>query len=200
MTTATAPTLRHALRAATSADHARVDRLFAGGLRTHADYRAYVLGLHALVRDSGNALALARLSPQWQAWPQADRRGWLARDLAWLGLSPLPSAAPAPVDGDAAAAGLLYVIEGSSLGARLLVGDAVRLGYTDGRGATFLHGHAGDGAIARWRAFVSALDGAGFDGGGEAALRRSATAMFRRAEAEFHRARTHAGDASRCTA
>src|SRR5690606_2299188 len=104
------------------------------------------------------------------------------------------------VDGDAAAAGLLYVLEGSSLGARLLVRDAARLGYADGRGATFLQGHAGDGANVRWRAFVSALDGAGFDGGDEAASCRSATAMFRRAEAEFRRARSHAGDASRCTA
>jgi heme oxygenase (biliverdin-IX-beta and delta-forming) len=200
MTTATAPTPRHALRAATATDHARLDALLGGGLRSHGDYATYVVGLHALVRDAGDALATAALSPAWLAWGQAERVEWLVRDLAWLRLAPLPPAAPAVPDSDAAAAGLLYVIEGSTLGARLLVRDAVRLGHGPGRGATFLHHHAGDGALARWRGFVSALDGAHFDHHEALTLRAAASSSFQRAEAAFRRARIHAGESHRCTA
>lgn len=193
MTAATLATPRHVLRAETAPAHARLDAFFGAGLRHQHDYHAYLLGLHALTRDAAAALAVAPLSRAWRSWGQLERVDWLARDLDTLCLAPLPPP-PEPelvLDGDAAAAGLLYVLEGSTLGARLLVRDALRLGHARDRGAVFLHGHAGDGAITRWRAFVAALDGGGFVGDAERAMLASAAATFRRAEAEFRRARLH---------
>lgn len=158
----------------------------AQGLATHADYRAYLHGMHAFV---------ASVVPQviahaaaWR-WPLPDWQASLARDLdavapGWIGLE---AEAGAPLEPDAAA-GALYVMEGSALGARTLLRDAVALGHDAAHGATFLHAHAVGGRGRRWSRFLTLLEdlGRGLD-------RRKACAAaeqtFQVAERCFARAR-----------
>jgi heme oxygenase len=188
MTAAADNGYRDRLRGATDTAHVRLDARFALGLRTQAHYRSYLLGMHAFVANAERALAQAKLGPAWRGWCDLARTTWLEEDLAALSLDALAGSPSILVKSDADAAGLLYVIEGSALGATQLVGDAQALGHEPGKGATFLFRHGGLGAGKRWRAFVSALESADFDGGGERAMLESAARAFASAEHEFHRA------------
>ncbi len=84
---------------------------------------------------------------------------WLAADLTALSLAPLPAQG-----GCAAAAahparlGWRYVMAGSSLGARVLLRDARRLGFARGRGADFLEGHAAADDWSQLQAQLRQLD------------------------------------------
>lgn len=88
------------------------------------------------------------------------RAGRVADALGELGLPPLPAPALAPFD-RAGALGALYVLEGSSLGGRVILKDLARRG-ADCRGLAFLDPH-GDGVVARWRAVVDLLEGEAAD-------------------------------------
>jgi heme oxygenase len=151
--------------------------------------------MHAFVANAERALAEAKLAPAWTSWCEPARTPWLDEDLAALSLDALADSPRIRIDSDADAAGLLYVIEGSALGATQLVGHAQALGHAPGSGATFLFRHGGLGAGKRWRAFVSALENADFDDAGERAMLESAARAFASAEHEFHRAElAHAFD------
>lgn len=183
--------VRSSLRAATAADHGRVDAFFRNGLRDARDYRVYLRGLHAALSGVSPSLDAVLAGSRWDGFPQQDRIDALAADLDALSLSPLAMSRPPQVSTIAAAAGVLYVMEGSSLGARLLVEDARGLGWTADTGASFLHLHSGDGAALRWRAFVARLEASRFeDDGGEDAMMAAAAATFAYTEQEFLRART----------
>ena len=179
---------RERLRGATGSAHVRLDARFAQGLRTAQEYRTYLLGMQAFLANAERALASASLGPAWHAWREPVRSPWIDEDLAALGLSPLPPGPAFGVSGDAAAAGLLYVIEGSALGATQLVMHAQALGHHAGAGATFLHRHGGLGAGVRWRSFVRSLERAAFDHAQESMMLVSAARAFASAEHEFHRA------------
>ncbi|MCC8362979.1 biliverdin-producing heme oxygenase [Lysobacter sp. A6] len=188
MTAAADNGYRDRLRGATGSAHVRLDARFALGIRNTVHYRTYLLGMHAFVANAERALADAKLGPTWGAWRDPARASWLVEDLAVLSLDALPESPRIAIDSDADAAGLLYVIEGSALGATQLVGDAQALGHGPGTGATFLFRHGGLGAGKRWRAFVAALERADFDGAGERSMLESAARAFASAEHEFHRA------------
>ena len=188
MTAAADNGYREQLRGATGASHVRLDARFAQGLRNARHYRVYLVGMQAFIANAERALAAAMLGPAWRPWREPARAPWLDEDLAALGLDALPHGPALVVDSDADAAGLLYVIEGSALGATQLLGDALSLGHGAGAGATFLHRHGGFGAGKRWREFVRCLECADFDGGAERALLDSAARAFASAEHEFHRA------------
>ncbi|CAN7551682.1 biliverdin-producing heme oxygenase [Phenylobacterium sp. LjRoot164] len=80
----------------------------------------------------------------------------LEADLAALGLNPqTPAAAPAPADG-AEALGFMYVLEGSSLGGKVIRKQAERAGL-DMTGLSFLDPYGARTGEA-WRAFLSVLD------------------------------------------
>src|SRR5688572_8910547 len=163
MTAATDNGYRNRLRGATDTAHVRLDARFAQGLRDPRQYRNYLLGMQAFVANAERALALATLGPAWHAWREPVRTTWLDEDLSALGLAPLPPGPALAIVDDAGAAGVLYVIEGSALGATQLVGDAQALGHQPGSGASFLHRHGGFGAGKRWRGFVQCLEMADFD-------------------------------------
>ncbi len=188
MTAAADNGYRDRLRGATGPAHVRLDTRFAQGLRNAVHYRTYLLGMHAFLANAERALGAATLGPTWRAWRDPARTPWIAEDLQALTLAALPDGPALSVAGDAEAAGLLYVIEGSALGATQLVGDAQALGHGAGAGATFLCRHGGFGAGKRWRAFVADLERADFDPAGERALLESAARAFASAEHEFHRA------------
>ena len=182
--------LRGRLRDRTADAHAALDVLLSDGFGDLDGYRAYVRGMHAFVRAATPAFeAGARALPDWTL---PDWGPLLDRDLAALGIVPLHVDA-APVAGEAAAVGMLYVMEGSALGARVLVWCAQALGVTAQSGGAFLHGHAD--APGRWRAFVRRLDNGWRGTGDDVQACDGALAAFALARACFRRAlATHTGE------
>ena len=142
--------------------------------------------------DSGSTVSryravLARLLGFWLAWEPtvgsalgdpgflAPRRrtGALRCDLRALGLdeaalAALPRCVPLALDGPAAALGSLYVLEGSTLGGRVLVRQfALSLGLRDGEpGCLYFSGY-GAATGRMWAEFCARLRAAPADGAPE---------------------------------
>lgn len=117
-----------------------------------------------------------------------DRRRkvpWIERDLQALGAAPLvPLAVVLPrVSTLARAAGCLYVLEGSTLGSRV-VGRHLEasIGVRPDLGAAFFHGY-GDATGAMWEAFVQALDALAAAGADEREVIDAARETFETFEA-----------------
>jgi heme oxygenase (biliverdin-IX-beta and delta-forming) len=88
----------------------------------------------------------AETSPEWMhsLLENRQRRGLLERDLAWFGVAPIDEARPAmPETQDAASLlGAMYVMEGSTLGGRLIARHVERvLGLSAGVGNAYFCGH-----------------------------------------------------------
>lgn len=112
--------LRDRLRRATSQSHAALDaRIATWRIETPAGYRAFLSASAKAIAPLELALERAGVAEWLPDWPQRVRRTALARDLASLGLE-TPSFAVAAVTSPDFGAGLLYVLEGSRLGARVL--------------------------------------------------------------------------------
>ena len=137
------PSVRSQLRDATRPAHARVDALFRDGLGEPGTYAGYLAGMHRF------------LGAVWHALPDLGTPLTLLQD----DLEAIGHAVPAlPEPHPVAAAETLawrYVIDGSSLGARVLLRQVAALGVDAGRGATFLAHHAGGAA---WDATCRDLD------------------------------------------
>lgn len=139
----------------------------------YADLLGRLLRFHAAVRASTTrARGLLGLTDD------ADRRVELLReDLTKLGVPPAPPALPLPLPpwSDAETGGCLYVVEGASLGGKLIFRQLDYLLESDaGRG--FFRG-AGDDAL-RWRRLCAALEAHGAEEQRLAAMARGATAAF----------------------
>jgi len=167
------------LRLGTHAAHEAIEanprfaRLMAPDL-TRAEYRALtarMYGFHAVAEAM--VADAARLLPADLALERRLRRTWLlANDLRALGvteaaLAALPRCPLAPCGTAEEAWGLLYLLEGSSLGGQLIarhLAATLGLGPETGAGGMTPHGEA-TGAL--WRGFKQALDQAalapGFD-------------------------------------
>lgn len=131
-----------------------------GEWRNLDDYRRYLTGLHVFRAPLETAIAAA-------PWPQA-LTGWrptliaaeIARDMDDVGVP----ARVGEVKGERydlpkdphALMGALYVLEGSSLGARLLWRRAQDLGLDETRGARHLA--AQTASDARWRDYIDRLE------------------------------------------
>ena len=94
--------------------------------------------------------------------PDLDARlvktGWLRSDLDDLGGGTRPPEAPAPSWSLAEAFGALYVIEGSTLGGRIISRELKRsVGVTSEHGGRFYASY-GDERGDRWTAYKAALD------------------------------------------
>lgn len=142
---------RFALKAATDDLHRQLDeRLSRLDLKQSADYLRF-LDLHArVVPPIEDSLDVGGLDEVVQGWSSARRSPALASDVAALG-RPMPSPVEFPDLQDVPALlGTAYVLEGSRLGARVVV-KRVR----DDCPATFLGGQ-GDARI--WRDVIAALD------------------------------------------
>ncbi|MFC4728643.1 biliverdin-producing heme oxygenase [Coralloluteibacterium thermophilus] len=154
---------RHGLlRRATAPLHARAEALAdALGARTRqAGYRRFLRAMYRFHRAAESALARQRADGAPAAWDAAGAR-LIAADLDALG-EPLPPAAPA-LDGDGPGRGLgiRYVIEGSSLGARVLLPAVRALAMPEAGATRFLAAHAAD--AGRWRRFQALLRDADLD-------------------------------------
>lgn len=170
---------RARLREATRDLHADVDALFPQGLHTAHAYRRYVLGMHRYAVDHEIATG---------ALPRAS--SWLAHDLVALSLLPLPAqGVRPPLIRQAECLGWDYVMAGSSMGARVLLRDAGRLGFDAHHGAAFLARHASGADWALVQSRLAELDVddvrrmAAAEAGARAAFRLVRTCLERSFEA-----------------
>lgn len=112
---------RAALRAGTAAEHVRVDALFgAFDLSDPDDYRRFLGAQAAAFLPIEAAIDAAGASPRLGDWRERRRSASLLHDLAALGLAVPAPVTPPRLDGEAAALGAIYVLEGSRLGGALL--------------------------------------------------------------------------------
>lgn len=144
---------RDRLRAATAESHAALDAVVGDWrIETPLGYGAFLSASAAALAPLEVALERAGVTDWLPDWPRRTRRVALDRDLAALGLQPAPSG-PAFVPSRDFGAGLLYVLEGSRLGARFLARQA-RAGLDDPPLAYLTHGHEDD----LWRSFLLWLE------------------------------------------
>lgn len=119
---------------------------------------AMLVGFHGLVPVLEPALA-AELGPDWTAG--RDKSAILKADLIELGLDPatLPICADAAqlVSNRAGALGVLYVLEGSTLGGNLIAKALRKVPAWPAGRPTYFHPY-GENTGAMWRRFVLMLD------------------------------------------
>lgn len=155
--------VRQQLREATHPAHARVDALLRDGLADAPTYAGYLAGMHGFLGAVREALPdvgadLLRLRD----------------DLATVGVAPPPLPPPVRV-APAERLAWRYVVDGSALGARVLLRQATALGHDALHGATFLAHHAAGDA---WDATCRALDALPLDASHRLALCAAADRAF----------------------
>jgi heme oxygenase len=150
------PGLRFRLRDATAADHARLDTLFSSlDLRKSGDYRRFLEVTAAALIPLEEALGASGVNDTVPDWPQRSRTAALRSDLSRLGgsVDPLP---PVTTPDRDTIFGVLYVLEGSRLGARVLL--PIVLGSDDLRVAT-TNAYLSHGLERPlWQSFVATLE------------------------------------------
>lgn len=161
------------LRAATAACHQQLEQEAAVIERAACPARraALVRAFHAL-----HAAADAALAPLLESLPGLDyarrrRLPLLEADLRTLAEPPAPPIGPAAPACAAEAMGMLYVLEGSTLGAQVVRHELARQG-ADLAGLSFLDPYGRDTG-AMWRSFLAVLRRVAGEqpGGREAAVR-----------------------------
>ena len=158
------------LKAATRAEHDAIELaldLMAPGLSL-TDYHRRLRRYHGFYAPIEPLIAAAVDGPRWGLDTTARAKtAWLAADLACLGDSEnadgLPPSAFAlctalpPLETQADAFGCLYVLEGATLGGRVISRHIEHaLGLDATHGARFFHGY-GEQTGAMWKAFRGAL-------------------------------------------
>ncbi len=140
---------RVALREATSARHAELDSLV-GEFRSAGEYRVYVRGIHAFRRDIEADFAPIL------GWAPTRIAAEAACDLNDLDVVALAPTAHAHAATPSAMLGRAYVLEGSGLGARMLLRSANALGFNNEFGARHLwrQAHANES----WRTLLELLE------------------------------------------
>lgn len=112
--------LRDRLKVATAHEHDALDAVVTvAHMETKAGYRAFLNASARALIPLELALERAGVSDWLPDWPDRARRHALKSDLSMLGskpFAPATAAIPSPAFG----AGVLYVLEGSRLGGRLL--------------------------------------------------------------------------------
>jgi heme oxygenase len=148
---------RFALRDLTRSDHERLDALVGDFSDTEA-YGRYLEGMAAFRGAIERALEDIDYPESFGVWRPSFIFRQLEQDLEDLGRG-VPDASPAfdlPKD-ENGLLGVLYVLEGSALGARLLVRRAAALGFSADQGARHLA--AQTSRPESWGKFVALLDG-----------------------------------------
>lgn len=146
------------LRDSTQALHQRLERRvdILRRVQSPAGRRRLVERFHRLHADAETALAPWLRDVEGLEFEARQRTPALVRDLSSLGGSAgPPSADPIRVTGVGEALGLLYVLEGSSLGGRVIRRQVLAAGG-DMTGLSFLDPY-GNAVSERWRAFLSVI-------------------------------------------
>ncbi|KFI33919.1 heme oxygenase [Haematobacter missouriensis] len=145
------------LRTATHALHDVVDKTV-GSVDSLAGYGDYLLALFRFRIAVETALQTISLPEGLRGWQPARVAPALLSDIRDLGLTPMAPLAGGPIL-DArreTAYGTLYVLEGATLGAQVLLRQAQTLGLTGEHGARHLVLQAG--RIPQWREFLARLE------------------------------------------
>lgn len=150
-------TAHQLLRAATADLHAAVDARFSADFDSDgAAYGRFLTALGSVVPPLEAALEAAGVERLLQDWPRRRRSPALRSDLRTLDLVvPVPLPVPPP-RGEAGLFGMLYVLEGSRLGGKLLLRRALANPDPRVRSATRYLGHGDGGEL--WRAFLRRLE------------------------------------------
>jgi len=179
---------RDRLRAATQDQHGALDAMI--GERQHfssrAGYGCWLRGGYAFHRAIHRALATSGLYPAPSLENLRRRTHLLADDLRDLGLTPDTPLTPLPVlaaPDMAAALGILYVTEGATLGARVLLLRARALGLDATFGARHLSFAAQ--SYLPWRDFLGTLEASNLDSPGEQRMIDAARQAFAAAMVYF---------------
>ncbi|HEX2943081.1 MAG TPA: biliverdin-producing heme oxygenase [Rhodopila sp.] len=174
------------LRHETRADHDRIEtvpalsRLVMPDL-TREIYVGVLQHLEAFHSYVEPAMACALKGvPSARSLLDGNRLRWLAEDLAWFGGTLLPAPAVPIPDTKAGALGMLYVIEGSGLGGRVIgrhLSDS--LGVRPGQGGSFYCTQPAETSRRRWRQLCHVLEEQFPDDGAERELIDGARLTFR---------------------
>ncbi len=164
--------VRDRLRAATQHQHERVDALFGRlNLADEADYRLF-LTAHAAALLPMEEWLDRHAAAVVDDWPGRSRGAALRADLAAMDM-PLPAGELfAPEVSPSSIGGILYVLEGSKMGGRLLARQV-----RDDLPKQYL---AAGGNGAAWKMLVSRLDDIVLTGEDLSAATRSASLAFDR--------------------
>jgi len=147
---------RFELRTRTREKHERLDEAI-GIFATRKEYCRYVAFLRCFRATMDSSLRCAVWPVDWECQPTPVSDA-VHKDAADLGLeqaSPLKESFEA--GDESSLLGALYVLEGSTLGARVLRSRAAALGLNDGFGARHLALMA---SATQWQSFLSLLDAA----------------------------------------
>ncbi|RFC69063.1 MULTISPECIES: biliverdin-producing heme oxygenase [Mesorhizobium] len=150
------PDRRFEIKERTADIHELLDQRV-GSFDSLSNYRRYLQGIARFRFDIERTLQIAHWPAEWNGWHPPFIAPALERDLSAMGLeiSRKPSRRP-DITSVSQLLGLLYVVVGSSLGARLLVVRAAALDIHKGNGAMHLAVMSND--IAPWRQFLSCLN------------------------------------------
>lgn len=175
------PTRRFRLRELTAEAHASLDAMI-GDFDSVESYNRYLIGMHGFRSIVESALARAEWPAIFGDWRPDFIAPYATDDLKDMGLKPEPVQHGFEIEPDASSLfGIAYVLEGSSLGARVLYKRALALGMSPDHGARHLALQAG--TIDNWRALLEILEAAEpFD---MAAAARASNETFRVAERAF---------------
>ena len=149
---------RFALKRATNEAHERVEGVVrdAGMFETREGFRRYLAATYEMRVRYERLLDLNQAERVWTDYPTRKIAGLIAEDIEDLGGIPMSSE---PADKKTYSAGellgMLYVLEGSSLGARVLVKSVADMGLSASFGARHLFRQAEDRGA--WRSFLDAL-------------------------------------------
>lgn len=149
--------LRTHLRTETAQLHALVDNRFRSRLfQSHDGYANFLTVSASAILPIENALEAANVAATFPDWAQRARSSALQADLAALSL-PVPEATSAfEVRSKAAQFGILYVLEGSRLGAKAILHAIEKAPSPIGRSAQRYLSH-GIGQPF-WQTFLTRLD------------------------------------------
>jgi heme oxygenase len=149
---------RAQLRESTLQAHASLDRMV-GSFDNPGAYRNYLRGISTFREAVERKLVSTVWPERCDGWHAEMFSGLIADDLRDLDVTPQPSLdAPDLERSPEALLGLLYVLEGSALGSRVLYKRAQQLGFSADFGARHLavQSRRSD----RWPAFLALLENA----------------------------------------
>jgi heme oxygenase len=148
----TPSSVRMKLRIATASAHARLDALAADfPLSTREGYADFLAAHAAALIPIEQALAEAGVNDVLPDWPARCRSGAIMRDLDLL-RADLRAITIPPICGEAEIFGTLYVLEGSRLGARVILQNL------DARVAGSATNYLRHGDTRLWQSFLAALE------------------------------------------
>ncbi len=147
---------RDLLRSGTREQHARLDAMTAGlELADRSDYVAFLSASAAALLPLERHLERNAISVWVPDWAQRRRSAAITSDLARLGARGEPRVLREPPIEPAALLGMTYVLEGSRLGARVLLGRVAASTDPEVRAATAYLEHGASAGL--WRSFLPLL-------------------------------------------